>query len=287
MRKLITSLLLIVTMVASSASVFASNKVEGVNKANSLTVVETQVGRISNDSPKVVECITHKWGKWKVTKKATCKNQGRKVRVCSVCGKRETKVIPIAHTYVRKGNKILCTKCGNHLFNPAGGKLKTKLYKKKAYKLTDAQITALTKLFVMNFGHDRDNLEAGISATLNYVEKVYKGTSASKLLNNTKKILGFATDDWRLPESDMKISNMEYLITKYVVTKGYRVFPAKVNDFDWKGNLLYTKTVKVSGKTYKVATNSLGAKYVIYRTIDDVVYGYPVPAAVSKALSKK
>ena len=278
MRKLITSLLLIVTMVASSASVFASSDL--------LTVVETQVGRISNDSPKAVECITHKWGKWKVTKKATCKNQGRKVRVCSVCGKKETMVIPIAHTYVRKGNKILCTKCGNQLFNPAGGKLKTKLYKKKAYKLTDAQITALTKLFVLNFGHDRDSLEAGISATLNYVEKVYKGTSASKLLNNTKKVLGFYADDWRSTKH-MKISNMEYLITKYVITKGYRVFPAKVNDFDWKGDLSYTKTVKVSGKTYKVATNSLGAKYVIYRTIDDVVYGYPVPAAVSKALSKK
>ena len=48
-----------------------------------------------------------------------------------------------------------------------------------------------------------------------------------------------------------------------------------------KYDLLYTKSVKIGGKAYKVATNRYGAKYVVYRTIDDIVYGYPMLASAA------
>lgn len=37
----------------------------------------------------------HKFGEWEVTKKATDKAEGKKERVCSVCGEKESEVIPV------------------------------------------------------------------------------------------------------------------------------------------------------------------------------------------------
>ena len=45
------------------------------------------------------ECATHKWGKWTVTKEATCTEAGEQERVCEKCKKKETKAINPAHKY--------------------------------------------------------------------------------------------------------------------------------------------------------------------------------------------
>lgn len=43
----------------------------------------------------------HEYGKWVVTEKATCEDEGLRERTCRVCGEKETEVLPLsAHTYV-------------------------------------------------------------------------------------------------------------------------------------------------------------------------------------------
>lgn len=58
-----------------------------------------------------VICKSHK-GKWIVKKAASCKNEGTKQRVCSVCGEKETDTIEETdHKYDDATHK--CTVCGN------------------------------------------------------------------------------------------------------------------------------------------------------------------------------
>ena len=45
------------------------------------------------------ECKKHTWGEWQVVQPNTCTEDGSQKRVCSVCGKEETKVIKAAHTW--------------------------------------------------------------------------------------------------------------------------------------------------------------------------------------------
>ena len=43
----------------------------------------------------VIPATGHSWGEWKVTKAATTSSEGSRERVCSVCSKKETEVIPV------------------------------------------------------------------------------------------------------------------------------------------------------------------------------------------------
>ena len=40
---------------------------------------------------KKIEKLDHEWGKWKVTKEATCVQKGERTRTCKLCGKKQTK----------------------------------------------------------------------------------------------------------------------------------------------------------------------------------------------------
>ena len=65
------------------------------------------------------------FGDWKVIKNATCDEEGLEERVCSVCGEKETKVIPkLEHNWVEISRKeptatedgyieYKCTVCGD------------------------------------------------------------------------------------------------------------------------------------------------------------------------------
>ena len=58
-------------------------------------------------------CV-HVWGSYKVTRKATCSRAGEKVRTCTKCGEKQTKIIgKIAHTIeVRNAKAATCTEAG-------------------------------------------------------------------------------------------------------------------------------------------------------------------------------
>lgn len=71
----------------------------------------------------ILECKVHKFGEWKITKDATCTENGTKVRICTVCGKEETVIIPakghqytktvVAPTYTSTGYTLYkCSVCG-------------------------------------------------------------------------------------------------------------------------------------------------------------------------------
>ena len=46
-----------------------------------------------------IKATGHSWGKWKVTREATCAKKGERTRKCSVCGKKETEEFYDEHTY--------------------------------------------------------------------------------------------------------------------------------------------------------------------------------------------
>ncbi len=66
----------------------------------------------------------HKWGDWKVTKKATATADGVKERTCTVCGKKETAVVPkTTHTHSFTATKVVaptCTEKGYTLYTCKG-----------------------------------------------------------------------------------------------------------------------------------------------------------------------
>ena len=228
-------------------------------------------------------CKTHSWGAWKITRKATCTHKGEKKRVCSKCNDVEIKEIPLAHSYKTINNLIKCSKCNDVLFNPAAKPLQTELHQKNKYAFNNAQITTIAKLMVVNYKHNRDLMEASLSAALNCAE--------SKGIKDTKKIANYLYNCFggsnyikKYNNSKDGVTNKDYLIVKYCITKGFRVFPSSIVAFDWKKDISYIKLVKVNGKTYKVAKNKYGAQYVIYKTVKDIHYGYNVPQAVKKAL---
>ena len=47
----------------------------------------------------VMKKLDHEWSKWKVTKEATCAKKGERTRTCSVCGKKETEEYLDEHTF--------------------------------------------------------------------------------------------------------------------------------------------------------------------------------------------
>lgn len=46
-----------------------------------------------------IKATGHSWNKWKVTKEATCVNKGSRTRTCKVCGERETEQFYAEHTW--------------------------------------------------------------------------------------------------------------------------------------------------------------------------------------------
>ena len=261
MKKIITSIILAVTLITSSVSVFAMAPDGGGS------------------------CSNHKWGNWIITKKPSNNKDGMKYRKCKKCGKKETSKI---HLYTRKGNVISCH-CGDVLFN-TNQLLKTKLYKKKCYKLTDSQIEALTRTFVnqmvdynKNELFQRNELEAGISCYLNEYERYHKNNlSANGLYKCALSDLG---------KSGRSITKKQFMIVKYMLTKGYRVFPNKVY-YSYAASdipkFLY-KAVKVNGVTYKLVNiqglnNYCGHAY--FARLGDTYYCYELPKNVENYMLK-
>ena len=66
----------------------------GCNKGNG-----NEGGDSQQQQTSVEECKKHTWGEWEITQAATCTVDGSQKRVCSVCGKEETKVIKAAHKF--------------------------------------------------------------------------------------------------------------------------------------------------------------------------------------------
>ena len=60
------------------------------------------------------DICAHVWGKYTVTRKATCAKAGLKVRTCTLCGEKQTKTIAkLAHTVeVRNAKAATCTEAG-------------------------------------------------------------------------------------------------------------------------------------------------------------------------------
>ena len=79
-------------------------------------------------------CITHNFGAWTVTKAATCTESGISTRKCSVCGTKETMIVPsLGHSMTATAGKAAtcteaghsaywsCSRCGK-FFSDAAGK---------------------------------------------------------------------------------------------------------------------------------------------------------------------
>ena len=63
-------------------------------------------------------CITHNFGAWTVTKAATCTESGISTRECSVCGTKETMIVPsLGHSMTATAGKAAtCTEAGNSAY---------------------------------------------------------------------------------------------------------------------------------------------------------------------------
>lgn len=58
-----------------------------------------QGGESQGQQASVEECKKHTWGDWQIVTPKTCETDGSQKRVCSVCGKEETKVIKAGHEW--------------------------------------------------------------------------------------------------------------------------------------------------------------------------------------------
>ena len=74
------------------------NKFLGV-LAIALSLALAACGNAGGGESQQEECKKHTWGEWQVVQPNTCTEDGSQKRVCSVCGKEETKVIKAAHTW--------------------------------------------------------------------------------------------------------------------------------------------------------------------------------------------
>lgn len=130
------------------------------------------------------------------------------------------------------------------------------MYKKKAYKLNSNQITAFSKFAVYCFGKDRDMMEAGLSTMLNLAEseKISASTLYYHIVYEPWKLRGtYYPSGLKIQYNPQnKISDNQYLVTKYVISEGFRVFPRKVTWFAKENDVKIVK-VQVNGKSYKVA----------------------------------
>lgn len=63
-------------------------------------------------------CITHNFGAWTVTKAATCTESGISTRECSVCGTKETMIVPsLGHSMTATAGKAAtCTEAGHSAY---------------------------------------------------------------------------------------------------------------------------------------------------------------------------
>ena len=87
----------------------------------------------------------HKWGDWKVTQKATCKQNGTKTRTCSACGKQETESIPksTAHQFGdwEVSTEATCTKDGKEkCFCKICGASRTRVIEKLGHSYGEYEI---------------------------------------------------------------------------------------------------------------------------------------------------
>ena len=87
----------------------------------------------------------HKWSDWKVTQKATCKQNGTKTRTCSACGKQETESIPksTAHQFGdwEVSTEATCTKDGKEkCFCKICGASKTRVVEKLGHNYSEYEI---------------------------------------------------------------------------------------------------------------------------------------------------
>ena len=100
-------------------------------------------------------------------------------------------------------------------------------------------------------------MEAGLPTLLNFYESQYKANQFEHLLsdsvNSTWKITGtFYPNGFEIRDIlPIKISNKQYLISKYTITKGYRIFPRKVTRYA-KETEVTVKKVKVKGVSIRL-----------------------------------
>ncbi|MGN0633627.1 MAG: leucine-rich repeat protein [Oscillospiraceae bacterium] len=131
-----------VTDEAVAATCTADGKTEGSHCSVCGEVIKAQ---------ETVPATGHKFGAWKTTKKATCKETGTQTRTCSACGKTETKTIAkTAHTYKTtvveptyesQGYTLhTCTECGESYKDNYTPKKTVATVKPTTFSCTDTAI---------------------------------------------------------------------------------------------------------------------------------------------------
>ena len=70
----------------------------------------------------VIPALGHNWGEWIVETEGNCTVEGKKYRVCSVCGEREEEHITAGHDYISEVTEPTCTEQGytNHTCKKCG-----------------------------------------------------------------------------------------------------------------------------------------------------------------------
>ena len=141
----------------------------------------------------------HTWDKGKITKKATCKENGVKTFICQTCGGKKTQSIPKTTThkfgkwtkvsdatvFAKQKQKRTCSVCGKAETREYGNKLKATIkLNVKTITLQQGQTTKAVKVTMAK----GDSVKSWISSNKNIVTVDKDGTIKAQKKNGTAKI---------------------------------------------------------------------------------------------------
>ena len=141
----------------------------------------------------------HTWDKGKITKKATCKENGVKTFTCQTCGGKKTQSIPKTTThkfgkwtkvsdatvFAKQKQKRTCSVCGKAETREYGNKLKATIkLNVKSITLQQGQTTKAVKVTMVK----GDSVKSWISSNKNIVTVDKDGTIKAQKKNGTAKI---------------------------------------------------------------------------------------------------
>lgn len=187
-------------------------------------------------------CITHNFGAWMVTKAATCTESGISTRECSVCGTKETMIVPSlghsmtatagkAATCTEAGNSAywFCSRCGKFFSDAAG---KTEIAKDSwviAALGHDVGTRAAVAATCYAFGHEADTYCKRCGMVINAGVNI-RATGKHTYVNGVCTVCGVKNPTANVKGDDIKVDSKD----DKTVSGGGLVIKAKVTVDDEK-----------------------------------------------------
>ncbi|MBQ9773492.1 MAG: leucine-rich repeat protein [Clostridia bacterium] len=123
-----------------------------------------------NDTPDG-ECKNHIFGEWVITQEATCTQNGKKARTCTICSKEEILSFSVEHSYDLYWT---CTECGDTLTISQG--LTYKLQSDDTYAVTGIGTCTDTNIIIAGIYNEKP---------VTAIEKIYGSSITSVLIPNS------------------------------------------------------------------------------------------------------